>query len=108
MERVNLGTITKPQALKGAFRVKSNILDKKIFKKLSEVYINNECHKTESVVIRDAFLILKVEGIDTCEQAENLRNVSIFGDIEIDESNNFEFVGFDVKVGDKIGRVQRV
>lgn len=109
MERVNLGTITKPQALKGAFRVKPNILDKKIFKKLSVVYINNIAHKIESVVLRDTFLILKVEGIDTCEQAEELRNIGVFGDVEIEEkSNNFELVGFDVKVLDNFGKVESV
>ena len=108
MERVNLGTITKPQALKGAFRVKPNILDKRLFKKLSIVYINNVAYKIESVVLRDTFLILKVEGIDTCEQAEKLRNVSVFGDIEIETSNNFELVDFQVLVGDNLGKVERV
>lgn len=108
MERVNLGTITKPQALKGAFRVKPNILDKRLFKKLSIVYINNVAYKIESIVLRDTFLILKVEGIDTCEQAETLRNVSVFGDIEIETSNNFELVDFQVLVGDNLGKVERV
>ena len=108
MERVNLGTITKPQALKGSFRVKPNILDKRLFKKLSVVYINNVAYKIESVVLRDTFLILKVEGIDTCEQAETLRNVSVFGDIEIETSNNFELVDFQVLVGGNLGKVERV
>lgn len=108
MERVNLGTVTKPQALKGAFRVKPNILDKKLFKKLNIVYINNASYKIESVVLRDTFLILKVEGIDSCEQAETLRNVNVFGDIEIETSNNFEFVGFVALVGEQVGKVERV
>lgn len=108
MERVNLGTITKPQALKGAFRVKQNILDKKLFKKLSIVYINNVGYKIESVVLRDTFLILKVEGIDTCEQAEMLRNISVFGDIEIETSNNFELVDFVAIVGEQSGKIERV
>ena len=103
MERVNLGTITKPQALKGSFRVKPNILDKRLFKKLSTVYIDNVAYKIESVVLRDTFLILKVEGIDTCEQAEKLRNVSVVGDIEIETSNNFELVDFQVLVGVSLG-----
>ena len=37
MERLDLGIITKPQALKGAFRVKPNILNLKKFKNGSKL-----------------------------------------------------------------------
>ena len=53
-------------------------------------------------------MILKVEGIDSCEQAETLRNVNVFGDIEVETSNNFELVGFVALVGDQCGKVERV
>lgn len=105
MERLDLGIITKPQALKGAFRVKPNILDLKKFKKLNEIFINNNSYKIENVTLRDTFVILKVGGIDTCEQAEILRNYHIFGDIEIEKDNNFDLIGYECIVDDKHGKI---
>lgn len=105
MERLDLGIITKPQALKGAFRVKPNILDQKKFKKLTEVYINNVSYKIETVTLRDAFVILKVSGIDTCEQAESLRNIHIFGDVEVEKDNNFDLIGYVCIVDNKHGKI---
>lgn len=105
MGKIKIGTITKPQALKGAFRVKPDILAIKKLKKLSEVTIDNKDYMVESVTIRDTFVIFKVQGIDSCEDAENLRNKSIYGDVDIDTSNIFDLVGFDAKVGDTYGKI---
>ncbi len=105
MEKVNLGTITKPQALKGAFRIKPNILNIKKFKKLKEVYIDNQTYLVESVTLRDTFVIMKVEGIDSCESAESLRNKSIFGDVEIEVSQSFDYLNWAVSLGEKVGKV---
>lgn len=105
MEKVNLGTITKPQALKGAFRIKPNIIGLKKFKKLKEVYIDNQTYLVESVTLRDTFVIMKVAGIDSCESAETLRNKSIFGDIEIEVSDSSDYLGWTVSLGEKLGKV---
>ncbi len=105
MERLDLGIITKPQALKGAFRVKPNILNLKKFKKLNEIFINNVSYKIETVTLRDTFVILKVVGIDTCEQAEILRNYHVLGDLEIEKDNNFDLIGYECIVDDKHGKI---
>ena len=42
MEKVLVGIITKPQALKGEFRVKPEILNMKQFKKFDCVTINKK------------------------------------------------------------------
>ena len=105
MERLDLGIITKPQALKGAFRVKPNILNLKKFKKLNEIFINNVSYKIETVTLRDTFVILKVVGIDTCEQAEILRNYHVLGDLEIEKDNNFDLIGYECIVDYKHGKI---
>lgn len=105
MERVKIGTITKPQALKGAFRVKPNILNMKKFKKIGMVYIDNTQYEVESAVIRETFVILKVKGIDSCESAETMRNKDIFAEIEVEKDNSFDLVGWSVVVGDTLGKV---
>lgn len=105
MERIKVGTITKPQALKGAFRVKPNILNIKKFKKMNQVFIENTPYELESVSLRDTFVVLKIKGIDTCESAETLRNKDIFADMDIEIESSLDLVGWNVILGEKQGRV---
>lgn len=105
MERIKVGTITKPQALKGAFRLKPSILNLKKFKKLKEIFVNNSPYEIEEVSLRDTFVILKVKGIDTCESAEALRNKDVFADMEVENSTAFDMVGWNVCVDSLRGRV---
>ena len=64
MERIRIGIITKPQALKGEFRVKPEILNVKKLKKLTSVFIDNKELKVEKVTLRDTFVIFKIESIE--------------------------------------------
>lgn len=105
MGKIKIGTITKPQALKGAFRVKPDILDVKKLKKLSKVTIDNKDYEVESVILRDTFVIFKVEGISSCEDAEALRNKGIYGEMEIDADNVLDLIGFEARVGDWVGMI---
>ena len=105
MEKVKIGVVTKPQALKGAFRVKPEILNLKKLKKLHEIFVDNKSYTIESVTLRDTFAIFKVQDIDTCEQAENMRNKTVFAEIEIEKSNNLDLVGFDAIVDGKRGKI---
>jgi len=105
-----LGVATKPQALKGQFRIKPTITNFKQFKKLSSVIIDNKEHTVESVSVRDTFVIIKLQGIETCEQAETFRNKQVFGNIEVIEvETHFDLTGFAVFVnGDEIGTITEV
>lgn len=102
MERIRIGIITKPQALKGEFRLKPDLLNLKEYKKIKSVFIDNKEHQVERVSLRDVFVILKVSGIDRCEDAEILRNKEVFADMEIKFEETFDLQGYDVFVGDKI------
>lgn len=105
MERIKVGTITKPQALKGAFRVKPNILNIKKFKKMNQVFIDNTPYEIESVSLRDTFVILKIQGIDNCESAEILRNKDIFADMDVEMESALDLVGWNVILEDIKGTV---
>ena len=102
-----LGVATKPQALKGQFRIKPAIINLKLFKKLSSVFVDNREYRVETVSIRETFVIIKLQGIDTCEQAETFRNKQIFGEIEIKEvETHFDLSDFSVIVnGEIIGKI---
>ena len=106
MERIRIGIITKPQALKGEFRLKPELLNLKEYKKLSSVFIDDKEYLVERVSVRDTFVIMKVEGVERCEDAELLRNKEVFADMEIKYEETFDLQGYDVFVGDKsIGKV---
>ena len=106
MERIRIGIITKPQALKGEFRLKPDLLNLKEYKKLSSVFIDNKEYIVERVSLRDTFVILKVKGVERCEDAELLRNREVFANMEIKYEETFDLQGYDVFVGDNnIGKV---
>ena len=60
MSKVLIGVATKPQALKGQFRIKPQINNFKAFKKLSSLSIDNKDYKIEQVSFRDTFVIVKL------------------------------------------------
>ena len=105
MEKILVGKVTKPQALKGEFRIKPEIIDFKAFKKFTAITIAGKEYKVEHVSLRPAFVIVKVEGVNSCEEAENLRNSDVFAEFEIEVSDTFSYVNFTCFLDNEIGRV---
>jgi 16S rRNA processing protein RimM len=101
MERISIGIITKPQALKGEFRIKPSLLNLKEYKKLKNVFIENKEYNVENVSLRDTFVVMKIDGVNSCNDAELFRNKEIFADIEIKYEESFDLKGYQVFVGDK-------
>lgn len=101
MERISIGIITKPQALKGEFRIKPSLLNLKEFKKFKNVFIENKEYNVENVSLRDTFVVMKIDGVNSCNDAELFRNKEIFADIEIKYEEYFDLKGYQVFVGDK-------
>lgn len=101
-----VGVATKPQALKGQFRIKPEILNLKEFKKFTHLTIDNKEYKVEAVTLRDTFIIVKLEGVDTCEQAETFRNKKVYTEMEVEVEDNFDLMNFEVEVdGEIIGKI---
>lgn len=101
MEWNKIGVVTKPQALKGQFRLKPTLLNLKAYKKMSRVKIEDNEYNVENVTLRESFVIFKLQGVDTCESAEKLRNKEVFAEIEIDTEDHFDLVDFEVFVNNK-------
>ena len=89
-----IGVATKPQALKGQFRIKPIILNLKKFKKINFVTIDNKEYEVEGVSLRDTFVIVKLKGVDSCEQAETFRNKQIFADMEVEVETSYDLKGY--------------
>ncbi len=75
---VKIGAITKPQGLRGEFRVKVFEID--YFDEMDNVEIDAKEYKVEKFSVRPKFAVLKVAGVDTCEAAEELRGLAIMAE----------------------------
>jgi 16S rRNA processing protein RimM len=71
---MGVGQIGKTHGLKGEVKVFSLTDSLERFKKLKNVYIDGEIRKIEGCKLQSDKVILKIEGIDTIEQAETYRN----------------------------------
>lgn len=78
MELKCIGTITKPQGLKGEFRLKPNVRSFRDYKEIEKIIINNTEYIVNRVVLRDSFVIFNVQNIDSIDIAETLRNTDVY------------------------------
>ena len=106
MERELIGVVTKPQALKGQFRVKPVLNNLKLYKNIAKVEIDNREYEVESVSLRDAVVVFKLVGIDSCNDAENLRNKDVFASIAYVLESGNDLTGYEVLVNEiLIGKI---
>jgi len=115
IELCEIGIITKPQGLKGHFRVRQNYSNFSILSKVKTVVIKGKDYDVEKVTDRGEFFIFKLKGIETIEEAEDLRNEKIYSKSEErDELGENEFyiadlVDSKVLVGkEEIGELKQV
>jgi len=71
---MSVGQIGKTHGLKGEVKVFSLTDSLERFKKIKNVYIDGEIRKVEGCKLQTDKAILKIEGIDSIEQAETYRN----------------------------------
>lgn len=108
-----IGVITKPQGLKGHFRVRI-IYSNFSMSDIEEVQINNTTYKVEKITPRKAFYVFKLKNIDDIDAAERLRGESIFATIKertLEKGEYFidQLVGASVYVGEHlVGQVKTI
>jgi len=109
-----IGYITKPQGIKGEFRLKPEILDGELFLNLKEITFNNTNYHVEKVSLRDDFAIIKVAEISDRNIVEALRNVKVYASIEtaLDEDEVLikDIIGYEVvtNAGEILGKLKDV
>ena len=102
IELCEIGIITKPQGLKGHFRVRQNYSNFSILANVKSVVIKNKEYEVEKVTDRGEFFIFKVKGIETIEDAENFRHEKIYSKTEVrDELEEGEYYISDL-IGAKL------
>jgi len=113
---MSVGQIGKTHGLKGEVKVFSLTDSLERFKKLKNVYIDGEIRKIEGCKLQSDKVILKIEGIDTIEQADTYRNkvlmVSREDAIPLEEGSYYVADLIDCSVfdtdGEELGKVYDV
>lgn len=79
-EMFTIGKIVNTHGVKGEMRVVPSTFDIKRFEKLKEVYVQQKSlisYKLSGVRYHKNFVLIRLEGIDTMEQAERLKNATL-------------------------------
>lgn len=118
---ISIGEITKPQGIRGEFRLRLSLIPLDLFSILEEIYIQYPQGKMESFSIERSriqknFIVVKLEGIDTRNQSEELRGCLVYI-LEEDlpalsdgEFYDFELIGLSVFTNKEIwiGKLEEV
>lgn len=78
MKQIELGTLTKPQGLKGEFRIKHNIDSFQLFKDLKNIVIGKNQYTVLSTTDRGGFFVLKTKELTDINQVESLRGQKVY------------------------------
>ena len=78
MKQIELGTLTKPQGLKGEFRIKHNIDSFQLFKDLRNIVIGKNQYTVLSTTDRGGFFVVKTKELTDINQVESLRGQKVY------------------------------
>lgn len=76
-EFISIGQIINTHGLKGELKVYPLTDDIRRFRKLKEVYIDKSLRKIVWCKLQTDKIILKIEGVDTIEEAQKLKNIYV-------------------------------
>ena len=110
MNKIEIGKLTKPQGLKGEFRVKHNMSAMQLFYDLQEVEIGGKKFTVLKVTDRGGFFILKTKELSSIDQVEFMRGATVYTYITDEEAIDVNHnVGYKVFAGKtEVGTVMEV
>lgn len=113
---IEIGKIVNTYGIKGQLKIVPYTDNIKRFEKLKKIYINEKEYLIENVKYIKNIVILKLQGINTIEQAEEYRNLYIYIDkkdaIKLPKDTYFirDLIGIEVYTndGEKLGRIDDI
>ncbi len=103
-QKMELGVIVNTFGLKGELKIYPYV---DYILKVKKVYINNNLMEIERARIQKNIFVIKLKGIDTIEEAENLKNTTVLMDRkdapELPKGTYYvsDLIGFDVYTDEK-------
>lgn len=79
-QKMCIGKIVKPVGIKGEVKILPLTDDVSRFKNLKYLFVENNLVNIEKMSIRTDFAVAKIEGVDTPQQAEMLREKLVYVD----------------------------
>ena len=119
-EYIQIGEIVKPQGIRGEVKLRAMTSDMGRYARLEAVYLRRggayEERRVEKGRANDGFAYLKLEGVQSRDDAEALRGVEVYVDrahaIELGEDENFvcDLIGLEAvdTQGNAVGRLTDV
>ncbi len=77
-DKVLIGKITSASGLRGEVRIYCYAARKERFAELEEVFLGDEARRVDGCRYQKNMVILKLEGVDSRDQAERLRGAEVF------------------------------
>lgn len=110
MNKIEIGMLTKPQGLKGEFRVKHNQSALQLFFDLKQIEIGGRTLTVLNVTDRGGFFILKTKEITSIDEVERMRTAKVYTYVSDEEAIEVNHnVGYRVFKGEEeIGTVMEV
>ena len=108
MEKILIGKITSPVGLKGEVKVYNYSDRTQIYEETETFYLGDEPRKLERFRTQKNMLVIKFEGVETREAAEELRNREVFvtrDDLpELEEGEYYlrDLIGMEVFQGEEL------
>lgn len=115
-ELITLGTIVRPHGVRGEVKVLTDFDNSTLNPKLKTVFIDNNPYKVLSKKFLSGGIVLKIDGLNTVEDAESFRNKQVFIShddlIELDEDEYYieDLIGCVVcfEDGEQVGKIKDV
>ena len=92
MTNIEIGKITKPQGVKGEFRLRPNTTNYEHYTKIKKMQVLSKEHLVEHVSLRNGFVVVKLAGISDRNAVEALVGSSVRADLQDIELNNDEYL----------------
>ena len=111
---VAIGTVLKPRGLQGELKIGIEYNHPEVFNDLTTISLHGQTYAVERGSVQNGFAYLRLNGVDSIEKAEKLRNQTVMVEdsalhLQADEVLSSELIGFDVvHQGKKIGTVTAV
>lgn len=120
-EYISLGRITKPQGLKGAFRLRAFSIESENIISISNLYIKDQSgninqYTIRKVTPRKGFFVVELKELDHINQVETMKGWEVFADpdqvAQLDEGDYYwyELIGLQVRTttGENLGKVTSI
>ena len=116
MSKIQIGVVAKPQGLKGELKINPLTDDINRFSDIDYVYLNQNKYNITSVSIRGGFVVLKIENINSIDDAEKYRGATVSIDredaVELSENEYFmvDLIGSKVMYEDGtfVGEIKNI